>query len=189
ADIVEDVEDDDGVGLGERRRAYVGADDLGSVAERVAGALDVAPLQLDAANADVERRLGPAARPAAVARRARRRGEQAREQPLAAADVEDARARRDHPARQQVDEDRIPTELAAREVPCEAARAAVRRARLADERAPRRDRVDSAHDVGGRVGSSSARAASGSVTAVSPSASMRSSSAGSVATTTATPSA
>ena len=45
-----------------------------AVAERVAGALDVAREQVDAADANVDRRLGPVARPASLARRLRRRG-------------------------------------------------------------------------------------------------------------------
>ena len=62
--------------------------------------------------------------------------DQAGEQALAAADVEDASSRRDQAVREQVAEDRIPAQLAAREVPGEAPRALVRRARLLDQGAP-----------------------------------------------------
>ena len=55
------------------------------------------------------------------ARRAPCGGEQAREQALAAADVEHARARRDQAAREEMREHRVPAQLAAREVPGEAA--------------------------------------------------------------------
>ena len=136
ADVVEDVEQDDGIDRAEGRRPHVGADEVGAVAERAPGARDVACEQLDAAHVDIDRRRGPGVgqRPWRAAAPAAR--DQAGEQALAAADVEHARARRDHAAREQVAEDRIPAQLAAREVPGEAARALVRRARRRDERAP-----------------------------------------------------
>ena len=98
---------------------------------------------------DAHRRLGPAARPSALLRGLRSGREQAREQALAAADVEHARARRDDAARDQVAEDRIEAQLAAREVPGEASGAPVGRARRLHQRAP----------GGRRVGARASRAA------------------------------
>jgi hypothetical protein len=86
---VQHVEDDDGVDGGEGGRSHVATDDVDAVAERLPGALDVALEHVDAADANVDRRLGPVARPASLACGLRRRREQAGEEPLTATDVED----------------------------------------------------------------------------------------------------
>ena len=192
-DVVQHVEDDDGVDGGEggacacrrrrcrrRRRARARARSTSRAQ------------QLDAADADVDRRLGPVARPAALARGLRRGREQAGEQALAAADVEHARARRDQAAREQMAEDRVPAQLAAREVPGEAAGAPVGRARRASTSARHAAAASAllmATRSRARPAAASSRAHRGSALRAAsprrrPAARARSSSAGSTASTT-----
>ena len=85
----------------ERGRAHVGADECRCASPSAARARSTSRAQqLDAGDANVDRRVGPAARPAALARRSARPRQQAGEQALAAADVEDpARAARSGRAR------------------------------------------------------------------------------------------
>ncbi len=130
---------------------------VGGAAERDLAALDVVRHQLDAGDVHAGRRRGPAGRPALRPRGDAARMQQARQQALAAADVEDARVGLQQAALEDVAEHRVAAELAAREVPGELVGRAVRRARRFDERAPGRPWARRPPSCGGGLGADGAR--------------------------------
>ncbi len=136
-DVVQHIQNDHRVAGRQRHLAHVAADEAraaGQVAHRGFGAGDVARHQLDAGVGAAHRRRRPAGGPAPGL--GVDGGEQAGEQPLAAADVDDVRAGLQATTFQQAAEHRVAAQLAAGEMPGKAAGTPVRRAGGFMQRAP-----------------------------------------------------
>ncbi len=135
---MEDVEDHDDVGLAERGAAHVAMGEVRFPPQRRLRPRDVDRHEVDALECPRRRRRGPVGGP--VARGVPRAGcgEERREDPLATADVEDSRLASQQSLLEEVAEDGVAAQLAAREVAGEPVPRRVAQRRIPDEGAEER---------------------------------------------------